>query len=112
MAQIAGFYHVSGSSLCFVLCVAYYFISLTIVSLCLIILQMVQTLKKQPNRILAVVKYDIFFDYSDLLDHFYNNFPGGAVQGNHVSWVDSLKPPTVLAKETSFEPNNNLEVSK
>ncbi len=70
---------------------------------------MVQTLNEQPHVTFIEVKSDIFFDYSELLDRFYNSFPGGSVQGNHVFWVESLKPTIVFTKETSLEPTITLK---
>jgi hypothetical protein len=69
---------------------------------------MVQMLNEQPNVTFSEVKADVFYDYGDLLDRFYNSFPGGSVQGNHVFRVESSKPTTVFTKETSLEPTITL----
>ncbi len=44
-----------------------------------------QMLNEQPNiTFITEVESDVFFDYRDLLNCFYNSFAGGSVQGNHV----------------------------
>jgi hypothetical protein len=61
---------------------------------------MVQTLNEQPHITFNAVTSDIFFDYGQLLDVFYKNFPSGSIQGNHVFWVEAANPTTVYTRES------------
>ena len=65
---------------------------------------MVQTLNEQPHVTFEAVDASVFFDYGKLLDNFYKPFPVGAIQGNHVYWVESMKPTVMFTKETAEEP--------
>jgi hypothetical protein len=65
---------------------------------------MVQTLNEQLHVTFEAVDASVFFDYGELLDNFYKPFPAGAVQGNHVFWVESTNPTVMFTKETAEEP--------
>ena len=65
---------------------------------------MVQTLNEQRHVTFEAVDASVFFDYGELLDNFYKPFPAGAVQRNHVFWVESTNPTVMLTKETAEEP--------
>jgi hypothetical protein len=66
--------------------------------------EMVQTLNEQPHITFDAVEASIFFNYGELLDNFYKPFQAGAVQGNHVFWVESTNPAVMFTKETAEEP--------
>ncbi len=54
------------------------------------------------------VNASVFFDYGELLDWFYKPFPAGAVQSNHVFWVESSTPTVMFTKERAEEPTITL----
>ncbi len=39
-----------------------------------------------------------FLDYAEMLDFFYNKFPAGMIQQNHVFWVEDSNPTTMYIK--------------
>lgn len=65
---------------------------------------MVQTLNMQQHVTFTEVRSDVFFDYGELLDHFYKAFPGGSIQSNHVFWSDVSNPTVLYTKETDEAP--------
>ncbi len=60
--------------------------------------QMVDCLNTQPHVTFVEVKADIFKDYGTLFSSFYNQFPPGSIQKNHIFWVDSTNSTTMMMK--------------
>ncbi len=55
--------------------------------------QMVFALTEQPNMTFEDATSDDFYDYGELFDCYYKNFPSGTIQKNLSGWL--------------FESNNN-----
>jgi hypothetical protein len=79
--------------------------------------QMVDCLNTQPHVTFVEVKADIFKDYGTLFSSFYNQFPPGTIQKNHIFWVDSTNSTTMMMKIShdaqstvrhNFKKNNNV----
>jgi hypothetical protein len=60
--------------------------------------QLSDVLNSSPNVHFQEVQADDFFDYGDMLDHFYKKFPNGTIQNNHVFSVSSEEPTKMIVK--------------
>jgi hypothetical protein len=64
--------------------------------------QLVDVLNSSPNVHFQGVQAHDFFDYGEMLDHFYKKFPNGTIQSNHVFSVSSEHPTKMIVKTTDL----------
>ena len=72
--------------------------------------QMVELMNEGSNVTFKEVTAEDFFDYGEMLDRFYKKFPGGAIQRNHVFWVDSLNPTKIYTKVSDGKDIETIEM--
>ncbi len=60
--------------------------------------QMVTALDSSRYVSFNLANSHCFLDYAEMLDFFYNKFPAGMIQQNHVFWVEDSNPTTMYIK--------------
>jgi hypothetical protein len=60
--------------------------------------QMIEVLNSSPNILFKEARGEDFEDYGEMLDKFYQKFPPGTFQRNHVFWVEDSNPTTIYTK--------------